>query len=472
MSEKDWFKESYYTAKQLVERGLDKHVRIAVTGLSCSGKTAFITSFINQLLFAADNDRLPFFDMSKQQRIVGAKIQAYPDLHIPEFRYSAAIEYLTASEPQWPPSTSSIAQSQIKIRYKVSNRWYKKAKEFSSLTVDIVDYPGEWLLDLPLLRMSFKQWSTQCTECLGRGSRKELAQDWLDSQNKTQLSEMYDEQSVSEIAQSYRAFLQRCKQSKANISLIQPGRFILPGELAGAPVLDFFPVVDESILAQDWSSFEAESTVRVLEKRFNYYRDKVVKPFFYEYFSKVDRQILLVDCLSVLNSGYESYRDMQFTLSQLLQSFNYGQSNWVKRLFNPSIDKLMIAATKSDHVPPEQHRNLEAFMQNMLQQARNDIRYEGIKMESMAISSINVTQPVMAEHDGKKLMCVQGVEQSTKETIINFPGKIPQQPPTKQQWSDLEFDFVNFAPSNLSPGALPHIRMDKVLHFLLGDKFL
>ncbi|QSA19914.1 YcjX family protein, partial [Vibrio furnissii] len=34
----------------LIHRGLDSHVRLAVTGLSRAGKTAFISSLVNQLL--------------------------------------------------------------------------------------------------------------------------------------------------------------------------------------------------------------------------------------------------------------------------------------------------------------------------------------------------------------------------------------------------------------------------------------
>ena len=30
-----------------------------------------------------------------------------------------------------------------------------------SLTLDIVDYPGEWLLDLPLLGKSYEEWSAE-----------------------------------------------------------------------------------------------------------------------------------------------------------------------------------------------------------------------------------------------------------------------------------------------------------------------
>lgn len=33
-----------------INRGVDRHLRLAVTGLSRSGKTAFITSLVNQLI--------------------------------------------------------------------------------------------------------------------------------------------------------------------------------------------------------------------------------------------------------------------------------------------------------------------------------------------------------------------------------------------------------------------------------------
>ncbi|MFL7048476.1 YcjX family protein, partial [Vibrio cyclitrophicus] len=33
-----------------ISRGTDSHIRVAVTGLSRAGKTAFITSLVNQLL--------------------------------------------------------------------------------------------------------------------------------------------------------------------------------------------------------------------------------------------------------------------------------------------------------------------------------------------------------------------------------------------------------------------------------------
>ena len=463
MSENTWLKKTYQNAKEVVDRGLDKKIRIAVTGLSRAGKTAFITSFINQLLCVKENPNLPFFSLFKRGDFIGSKFQSYEDLHIPQFKYDEAMTRITTDPVSWPPSTSSVTQSRLSIRYKVNNRWLKKIQDTSLLTIDIVDYPGEWLLDLPLLQMTYSQWVAQCDSWINKVPRKGLAKEFIEQLSEIQSNDKVSQQKIADIAESYKKFLQRCKDSEQNMSLIQPGRFILPGELLGAPVLDFFPLLIRTA-AQD-------GVYQVLEERFNYYRDFIVRPFFKEYFAKVDRQIVLVDCLSTLNAGYESYKDMQFTLSQLLEGFNYGQSNWIKRIFNPTIDKLMIVATKSDHVPPEQHRNLEAFLQSMLQQTRNAIGYEGIELETMAISSINVTEPVIAEHDNKKLMCVRGREKKSGDMIVNYPGKIPDSPITKEQWNTMEFNFVEFDINGIDTEILPHIRMDKVIEFLLGDKF-
>ena len=43
------------------------------------------------------------------------------------------------------------------------------------LTLDIVDYPGEWLLDLPLLDKSYAQWSAESLALSREAPRAHLA---------------------------------------------------------------------------------------------------------------------------------------------------------------------------------------------------------------------------------------------------------------------------------------------------------
>ena len=54
----------------LTDRALDRHLSLAVTGLSRSGKTVFITSVVHHLL---DGNGLPFLQAVHDGRYLGAR---------------------------------------------------------------------------------------------------------------------------------------------------------------------------------------------------------------------------------------------------------------------------------------------------------------------------------------------------------------------------------------------------------------
>ncbi len=85
----------------LIDRGFDRSLRLAVTGLSRSGKTAFITSFINQLLHinSTDENHLPLFDAARDRRILAVKRVEQRDLSIPRFEYENNLQCLGEEPP-------------------------------------------------------------------------------------------------------------------------------------------------------------------------------------------------------------------------------------------------------------------------------------------------------------------------------------------------------------------------------------
>lgn len=170
-------------------------------------------------------------------------------------------------------------------------------------------------------------------------------------------------------------YLHACKRE--GLHFIQPGRFVLPGEMAGAPALQFFPwpdvdAVGEAKLAQA----DKHSNAGMLRERYKYYCEKVVKGFYKEHFLRFDRQIVLVDCLQPLNSGPQAFNDMRPALTQLMQSFHYGQRTLFRRLFSPVIDKLLFAATKADHVTVDQHSNMVSLLQQLIRDAWQNAAFE------------------------------------------------------------------------------------------------
>ena len=85
------------------------------------------------------------------------------------------------------------------------------------------------------------------------------------------------------------------------MSLLPPGRFLMPGNLAGSPALTFAPLdVPDDGIAPDGSLWA------MMRRRYEAYKDIVVRPFFRDHFARLDRQVVLVDALAAFNSGPEA----------------------------------------------------------------------------------------------------------------------------------------------------------------------
>ena len=68
-------------------------------------------------------------------------------------------------------------------------------------------------------------------------------------------SAVVNEDVLAQIAKSYTDYLLACKAE--GMQFIQPGRFVLPGELEGAPVLQFFPLL--YLAEEEWSKLKREA---------------------------------------------------------------------------------------------------------------------------------------------------------------------------------------------------------------------
>lgn len=265
-----------------------------------------------------------------------------------------------------------------------------------------------------------------------------------------------DETLIEQISARFTEYLYKCK-AEGGLHWVQPGRFVLPGELAGAPVLQFFPMVWlEKITEQQWNDASDETNLGMLKSRYRYYQQHVVKAFYKEHFSKFDRQIILVDCLQPLNAGPESFNDMRQALDQLMQSFRYGRSSMLKRLFSPRIDKVLFAATKADHVTPEQHPNLVSLLQQLVNEAWQTASFEGIKMDCVSLSSIQATEPGFVDYHGRQVPALRG-HQIDGEAKTLFPGEVPRRLPNDAFWQ--QSDLILLISVRLKCKATSHCRI-------------
>ncbi|EKE84762.1 YcjX family protein [Idiomarina xiamenensis] len=455
-------------ARDLVARGLDHHVRLAVTGLSGAGKTAFNTALIDQLLHAADSHHLPFWQAWQSGRYLGAKLVAQPDWSIPRFDYEAALQRLTATPSSWPQSTRGLSEIRLQLRSTPKRRGLgrllNQLQEVRNTTLDILDYPGEWLLDLPLLQQSYAQWSEQQRQLLQTAPRQALAKPWLSAAQQWLTTDSdsalpHSDQHIRSLAQQFQQFLQECRE-QAGLYWLQPGRLLLPGELAGAPALAFFPW---PLAAAPQNSVQ-QTLFEQLEKRYNYYCEQVVKPFYEQHFLRFNRQIVLVDVLGALRRGEAAFDDLRFALTQLMSSFAYGHNSLFKRLFSPTIERVLFVASQADQVTPDQHPALAELLEQLIQPARQRLRYDRIDHRVLSVAALRTTQAGKVNQQ----QVLQGVQQGQSVTVD--PGWVPNQLPQSKDWQQA-FNYPCFDPVfSGASSPLPHIRLDQVIDYLLGDK--
>lgn len=463
------FHQLQYQLNNFIQRGLDNHLRLAVTGLSRSGKTAFITSLVDQLLHIHPEQysHLNLFIPARQGQILSVKRVEQGDPTVPRFEYDKNRAYLEQSPPSWCPSTQGISEIRLAIEYQ-SHSLTRFLKETSTLYLDIFDYPGEWLLDLPMLNQSFQEWSI-AQQQIHIGEREIFAQPWQTEVKKIDLASKADENQLAELSGQYIDYLIQCKQ--VGMHYIQPGRFVLPNVERGAPVFQFFPLLHLS--ENEWQKLEnspSDSVFHTLKKRYRYYQQKVIKPFYENYFSQFDRQVILADCLTPLNHSRQAFIEMKLGLQQLFKHFHYGNRSLFSRLFSAKIDRLLFVATKADHITSDQIPNLESLMRQLVQEAGQHREFEGIETAYQAISAIRATNAVSVIDEGKAFKAIQGIRSRDHKMVTLFAGSVPSRLPDEHYWQNHSFEFDQFEPPQLDfSQPIPHLRMDTVLQFLLAD---
>ena len=485
--------EARLSARALLDYGesfFNPTVRLGVTGLSRAGKTVFITALIHGL---TRGGRFPVFEAFATGRIARAYLAPQPDDAVPRFAYEDHVRTLI-DERRWPNSTVDISELRLVIDYQRQNGADR------TLTLDIVDYPGEWLLDLPLLNKSYEQWSAESLALSWDRPRSHLAAEWHAHLKTLSAEAREDEQATLTAARLFTDYLRACRDERFAMSLLPPGRFLMPGNLAGSPALTFAPLdLPAGATAPEGSLWA------MMVRRYEAYKDVVVRPFFRDHFARLDRQIVLADALTAFNSGPEALHDLEAALAGILDCFRVGRSTILSTLFRPRIDRILFAATKADHLHHVNHDRLEAVLRRAVSGAVARAETTGASIDVVALAAVRATREAMVARGRDKLPSILGTpipgETANGETfdgnteVATFPGDLPADPDalfnggssfrglSTTAADNSDFRFLRFRPPLLErygqnelkdegkgQPALPHIRLDRALQFLIGDK--
>src|SRR3954452_1579723 len=423
LSLKDIVEEARLSARALLDFSdnlFNPTVRLCVTGLSRAGKTVFITALVHGL---ARGGRFPVFESLATGRIAQARLVPQPDDAVPRFDYENHLRNLI-DQRRWPSSTADISELRLVIDYQRQNGADR------SLTLDIVDYPGEWLLDLPLLGKTYEQWSAESLALSRHGPRLPLAAAWHADLVTLDPNAHENEQATLSAARLFTEYLRACRDERFAMSLLPPGRFLMPGNLKGSPALTFAPLeVPPGDQAPDGSLWA------MMRRRYEAYKDVVVRPFFRDHFSRLDRQIVLVDALAAFTAGPEALHDLEAALAGILDCFRIGRASFFSTLFRPRIDRILFAATKADHLHHSSHDRLEAILRRMLDRTAVRAELAGSAVDVVALAAVRATREAQVQRVRDRLPSILGTpvrgEVANGETfdggteVATFPGDLP-----------------------------------------------
>jgi predicted YcjX-like family ATPase len=449
-------------------------VSLAVTGLSRAGKTVLITSLAHNILSAMHQPyRMPLLRVVGEGRLIAARLAQGGAGPLPRFPYQGNVERMAANPADWPARTRDLSEVEIEIRYMPTGAYGFLLNQIgsgtSTLRLRIVDYPGEWLLDLPLLAQSFAEWSRATLRLCRAGARAEIGRDFLAFLADHRHDAAASEDIARRAHELYRAALVAARDQHG-LTFLQPGRFLEPGALPDEPYLRFAP-----LHIPDGVERPADGTLGALmEQRFEAYKSEVVTPFYERHFRNFSRQIVLVDVLGALLAGREAFEDTRLAVEAIMESFRYGTGGILMRLLRGArIDKVLLAATKADHVPEVQRDHLAALLRNMAALPVSDVRSANAAIDVAAIASVISTEEDTQEIDGQRVQVVVGRPVGSRTKAKFFVGNVPIRPPRAGAWGQPFLNIPVFEPPAIDVlpiDGIAHINLDLALDYLIGDR--
>jgi predicted YcjX-like family ATPase len=361
---------------------------------------------------------------------------------------------LAADPPWWPERTGAVSLLALTASIDQSPLPSRRIR------IEFLDYPGEWLLDLPLLRLSFAAWSEGMLKRLEAPDIAPMTREFLAFVRGLPARAAAEEALAAAGTRLYRGMLQKLRD--AGMAYLQPGRHLMPAPGPQPPWVEFFPMQGNGAFAN------------LLSKRYDAYVDAVRRDLASPLFAEVDRLVVLADVLTALHAGPAAFADTAAALSAAAAALRW-RFSWTEafsalfefRLPPRVIERVAFIATKADHVADRQRGNLAALMKNL-----TELPGGGPTTAYFAAASVRCTEDFVWTLEGRPVSAVRGRVLGQSVLTRSYPGEVPDQPPDAAFWAHPFLALPQFEPMRLPDNGrdgVPNIGMDAVLKFLLGD---
>ncbi len=424
-------------------------VRIGVTGLARAGKTVLLTALAARLL--ADRARFAAVALAPS----GAE-------SLPRFDPAAHLAALAADPPRWPDRTDAVSL----LAFDVALPAPLPALPPRRLRLEILDYPGEWLLDLPLLALSFEDWSLQVLRRLERPALAATTRDFLAFARGLPAQAGADEALAAAGHRLYVGTLSALRD-RHGLAMLQPGRFLMPAPGAAPPWMSFFPLPGGSPLAG------------LLRRRYDAYVDATRQALVAPLFGQVDRLVVLADLLGALHTGADAFADAREALAAASSALRW-QGSWTAalaaiaslRLPDRTVGRVAYVASKADHVSERQRGNLAALMRALTAPEDGSRPVSSARTAAFAVAAARCTEDFVWTLEGHPVSAVRGRVLGEDRLTRSYPGEVPDRPPGPEFWAHPFLALPRFEPARLTRdgrGGLPDIGLDALIGYLLED---
>jgi len=435
-------------------------IRIGITGLARAGKTALLTSLAANLLAgSAGRPALPAVSDRLRGRQLRVSIAPAAASSIPRFEVASHIAALAADPPRWPARTTAV--SMLALDVDVPREGLLAPLGPQRRRLEFLDYPGEWLLDLPLLSQDFAAWSEATLRRLEGGQSAGIARAFLGFVRGLPAGVVADEALTLSGHRLYTEVLHRMRD-EAKLAFLQPGRFLMPPPGPPPPWTQFFPLPGQSPLA------------KLMRERFNAYVDAVRRDLMSPMFGDLDGLVVLADLLSALHQGQSSFADAQSSLAAAADALRWDRSwtDWLAsfarfELPPSSIGRVAFVATKADHIASRQRGNLAALVRRVTRVPEGNAT-----SAAFAIASVRCTEDVVETLAGRPVSAVRGRIIGEPRPARFYPGEVPDGLPDDAFWQHRFLALPDFEPMRLPEagrGGIPQLGLDALMAFLLAD---
>jgi predicted YcjX-like family ATPase len=489
----------------------ERHIRLAVTGLSRAGKTVFITSVIQNLIaLGQGRETLPRLTARLRQggRMRLRRVSLLPSgtETVPYFDFRAKLAGLAAERPTWPERTGDIAQISLVLEIEHESS-FRQRLGCKRVRLDILDYPGEWLLDLPLLGRSFAEWSIETIAALSVPPRLKHAEAFLNFTRTIGSTDTADGPTILRGHYLYRQTLEACR-AELGLRYLQPGRFLCPGPRGDVPFMWFFPLASRADLLL------SGSMGALLDDRFETYKREVRADFFDSYFKAFNRQVMLVDVLGALYAGQTAFEDTARAILDLATGLRDGWGFWSHKrrqsvadgmekfgslaigriaaqgfwaavapaavtaiglaavIAPHAVERVAFVATKADHVPGLSRANLKNLLAALARPAAETWTKGNAGVSYHVAASVRSTEDGSAQVGDRTVEVVKGVVLGETGVRPFYVGQVPSDIPPAGFWTAPFFEMPVFRPPIIDASGLigiPHLGVDEVLDTVIGD---